>query len=140
MRISLGNVIATGVSALIGIAIALLYYFKNPFYCKITIPFIILAAIALVVIFLVVLVTSNSLPGRGEKEVRAICEHGFFLVIAAILTLIFVIIAFFVCFKYVTIFTFILMLFGGLFIALMFISLFCFIYYLIRQSCQCFYR
>ncbi len=138
MRISLGNVIATIISTLIGIGIALLYCFKNPFYHKFTIPFIILAAIALVIIFLVVLVMSNGLPKRGEREVRAICEHGFFSVIGAILTLLFSIIALFVCFKIVTIFTFTLMLFGGAFIALMFISLFCFIYYLIKQSCHCF--
>lgn len=140
MRVTLGNIIATGFSSLIGIGVALLYYFKNPFYCRTTIPLIILAAIALVVIFLVVLVTSNGLPGKNEKEIRAVCEHGFLLAIAAILTLIFVLISFFVCFKYVTIFTFILILFGSLFAVLMFISLFCFIYYLIRQSCQCSYR
>lgn len=138
MRVSLGNVIATVISTLIGIAIALLFSFGNLFFARFTIPLIILAVIALVAIILVVLVMTNGLSEEREKEARAISEHGFFLAIAAILTLLFIIIAFFVSFRFITIFTFILILFGGAVIALMFISLFRFIFHLIRLNCKYF--
>jgi hypothetical protein len=129
------STVAIGFSFLIGLGIALLYYFFTEYFCHLTTTVIIAAVLALLALGLVDYTSVKELCCKPENGIKALCEYGFCVVSSAILTLLFALVALAISFYVVSTFTFIVILFGGTVIASLFIALGGFIRCLLSQNC-----